>query len=143
MIYILCFDRWSKTELFKKYYGKSKHVQVLYSYDPDEAIRMIKEKNPKFIILGGDVQEQGLKSVQLYYMMEELELNRKREFYISTWDTDEARTLKDMISDSFYCPFSKTLANIVKKKAQWHRNKIVEKERKERKNKPVSEKKDK
>ena len=143
MIYILCFDRFCKWELFKKYYGNSKHAKVLYCYDPDDAVKLIKEKDPKFIILGGDVKEEGLRSVQLYYMMEEFELTRKRYFYISTWDTEEARILKDMIKGSFYCPFSETLVNIVKERAQSHRDKIVEKERQKRKNSAISSKKDK
>lgn len=118
MTKILCFDKWSKCELFKKYYGRKVESEIIYSFDLNEAIEIIKTKQPKIILLGGDVDTDELKSVQLYNRMNEWDLIRKKIIYISTWNTDEARILRDMDKRMMYCPFSESLANIVKERAK-------------------------
>lgn len=140
MIKILCFDKWNKCELFKKYFGKTRIARVIYSFNPDEALKIVKDLKPEIILLGGDVLSPELKSVTLLNMMMEWELTKGKYIYISTWDPDEARILKDIIKKGFYCPFSETLANIVKARTQTI---SIIKRAKERKNKPISPKKDK
>jgi hypothetical protein len=67
-------------------------------------------------------------------MLLEWDLLKKKIIYISTWDADEARTLKDICRDSFYCPFSTVLANIVKSRVNAIVSNKQKKRLKERKN---------
>lgn len=114
---VLVFDKPQKCEQFKKYAGKSKFVNYICTYYPDEALKKAMKYRPEIIVLGGDVASENFKAVCLWNMMDEWELIKKKIVYISTWDTDEARILKDMVKGSFYLPFSKSLANIVKNRA--------------------------
>lgn len=118
-INVLVFDRWSKCELFKEYIGtRAKTVRCIYSFEYKDALEKIKKNKPEIILLGGDVGNEELGSVILYNKMNELGLKTYKSLFISTWNADEARILRDMIPNSFYCPFSETLANIVKEKAR-------------------------
>jgi len=118
-INVLVFDRWSKCELFKEYIGtRTKSLRCIYSFEYKDALEKIKKNKPEIILLGGDVDNEELGSVILYNKIEELNLKTYKSLFISTWNADEARILRDMIPNSFYCPFSETLANIVKEKAR-------------------------
>lgn len=117
MTNILVYDRWSKYEMFKKWLKNSKYVRIFYFFDPDKALQESRITNFDIILLGGDVDDDNLGSVKLWNMLVENELHKK-DVYISTWNTDEARILKGMIPKAFYCPFSSVLANIVKDRAK-------------------------
>lgn len=127
---ILVFDKWSKCELFKKYLGRTKTIKCHYSFDYNEAVEKIKKIQPEIILLGGDVDDEELKSVILYNRMTEWELHKNKYIFISTWNADEARILRDMNKHSMYIPFSQTLANIVKEKAKHIRANKIQKEKK-------------
>lgn len=126
---VLVFDKWSKCELFKTYLGRTKTIKCHYSFDYNEAIEKIKKIEPEIILLGGDVDDEELKSVILYNRMAEWEINKNKYIFISTWNSDEARILRDMITHSMYIPFSKTLANVVKEKAKHIRSNKIKKEK--------------
>lgn len=132
---VLVFDRWSKCELFKEYIGsRAKTLKCIYSFEYKDALEKIKKFKPEIILLGGDIDNDDLGSVILYTKMEELGLKTYKSLFISTWNVDEARILRDMIPDCFYIPFSESLANIVKLKARQivnnrQRNKNVKKSR--------------
>jgi chemotaxis response regulator CheB len=118
MTNILVFDKWSKYELFKEYVGKRvRNMRFHYSFDPEDAIEKIKKIKPDILVLGGDVHSDEMKAVLLAGRMKAEKLWIKYTF-ISTWNPEEAETLRKMINKSFYCPFSQSLVNIVKKRAQ-------------------------
>jgi hypothetical protein len=115
---VLVFDRWSKCELFKKYLGKTRTIKCHYSFDYNDALEKIKKFDIEIILLGGDVDDEELKSVILYNRMSELDLLKNKYIFFSTWNADEARILRDMNNKILYVPFSETLANIVKIKCR-------------------------
>lgn len=124
---ILVFDKSGKYKTFEKFFGKSKTVKILNSFQPHDAINLIKKYSPEIILLGGDPDDDKLRSVSLWYLMGEWALTKGREIYITTWNTDEARILKDMIPNSFYIPFCESIANIIKEKCQTIRGKKIRK----------------
>lgn len=103
--------------MFKGYLANSKYINIHYAADPDAGIKIIQKYQPQIILLGGDVDGDEFNAIKLLNMMNELALTKKRLIYISTWNTDEARLLKGMLPKSLYCPFSESLANIVKERA--------------------------
>jgi len=119
MIKILNFDKNNKNELLKEYLGRTKTAKLLNTQDVDEGLRMVKSKEPPdIILLGGDV-DSGDKSLMLLgRMMVDKDIAPKtyKNILITTWDADEAYILRQLLKDTFYCPFSETLANILKQK---------------------------
>jgi hypothetical protein len=120
MTTILNFDKWSKCELFKEYLGRVRTIKCLYSYDVDEALKLIKEKKPDIILLGGDVsgEYKAAKLVGKMRLDKDIAPKIFKKILITTWDSDEARLLRALLPHSFYCPFSESLANIVKQKSK-------------------------
>jgi len=120
MTTILNFDRWSKCQLFKEYMGKVRTINFIYSYDPDEAYKIIKEKKPDIILLGGDVHSGYKAATLIGKLKSDKEISPRifKNMLITTWDADEAQLLRDLLPKSFYCPFSKSIVNIVKQKSK-------------------------
>jgi hypothetical protein len=114
---ILVFDTRSKCELFKKWVNKTRTHKFIYTFDIEEAIAKIRSEGPDIILLGGDVNSEDYKAVTLWARIIHENLDKDKYVYISTWDPDEASVLRNLASDSLYCPFSESLANIVKIKA--------------------------
>jgi len=125
---VLIFDKWSKAEMFKKWMKSTRTVRCLYCFDPSEAIKMVREERPEIILLGGDPINEDLNAPKFWNMMIETKMHKRVHVIISTWNTDEAQILRNMIPKAFYLPFSEPLANMVKAKA---RNIRLHKQRKE------------
>lgn len=117
MINILCLDKWSKGELFKEYAGKSKVARITHYSDPDKALKFIKENSPEIIVLGGDIEDDYMASVRLAYMLIENDLHRGKYIYISTWNPNEAKVVRNVLPKAFYIPFCESLVNTVMARA--------------------------
>ena len=117
---VLVFDKWSKVELFKKYYGPTKTIKILYSYHPIEALEIVRNEDPDVILLGGDIYND-YKAAQFARLLVTNEYLKGRIVFSTTWDHEEAKVIRTMLPDVFYCPFSESLVNMVKLKTQQRR----------------------
>lgn len=120
MITILNFDKTGKNELLKEYLGKTRTIKLISTQDTEEALKVIKKKNPDIILLGGDVDNGDKSLILAGRMMSDKGIAPKtyKNILITTWDSEEAYLLRRLLKDTLYCPFSETLANILKQKVK-------------------------
>lgn len=114
---VLVFDKQPKYFMFKEWVKRNTTISPLEVNNPERAIDFVRQRNPEVILLGGDV-DNDYKAALFCKLLIDNDLHKGRIIFISTWNAEEARVIRSMLPDAFYCPFCESLANIVKAKVK-------------------------